>query len=91
MVSPLTFFGSDPNRSKNVNRGRGYYYKRNSYKKGWFSQYTGEADSVRKIKGKSQPKLSRKYQHAGDTTKRKRINHRVQISPRKQRRMKGWF
>jgi len=91
MVSPLKYKAVDPNKTKTRNRGRGYYYMRNSYKQGWHSKYSGEGDKVRKIKGDSQPKLKRTYQHAGDKNKRKRITHRVQLTPKKQRRMKGWF
>lgn len=91
MVSPLQYKAVDPNKTKMRNRGSGYYYMRNTYKKGWFSKYSGSNDKVRRIKGESQPNLKRTYQHAGDKNKRQRITHRVQVSPRKQRRMKGWF
>lgn len=101
MVSPLVWKRTDPNKTKTRNRGKGYYYRRSSYKRGWYSKYSGEGsqDGAYKFpkvakdgrEGRSTPKLSKRYEHAGDRNRRKRVSHRVQVSPRKQKRKKGWF
>jgi len=101
MVSPLVFKRTDPNKTKNRNRGSGFYYMRSSYKRGWYSKYSGEGSQDGSYKfpakakdgrrGRSSPKLPRTYEHAGDRRRRKKTTHRVQVSPRKQKRKKGWF
>ena len=87
MPSPMKFYGSDPIK---MGRGKGYYYLRGGYKRGWMSKYTGEHDaSYRPSRNKK--KLTRAYEHTGDTDRMKRRTHKVQRTPRKYVFLKGFF
>lgn len=88
MVSPLKYFKADPN---NKGRGRGFYYRRISYKRGWFSKFSSARDGVHKIKGKAHPKLGRRYEHAGDRKKVKSMGVFKPTARAKPKKMFGWF
>lgn len=88
MVSPLKYFKSDPNKA---GRGRGFYYRRISYKRGWFSKFSNDRDGVHKITGKALPKLSRRYEHAGDRRKVKSMGVFKPTAHTKPRRKWGFF
>jgi hypothetical protein len=86
MPSPLKFYRSDP---LGKGRGRGYYYKRGGYKRGWMSKYSGSQDgNYRPSKNR---KVTRAYEHTGDKNRMKRTRHKVQKSPRKYIFLKGFF
>ena len=90
MVSPLKYFRRDPNKTKTRNRGAGYYYKRSSYKRGWYSKYSAMRDAKKRDLRKSK-RLSREYQHAGDLNTHRKIKALLNVSPRKKELFKGWF
>jgi len=85
MVSPLEYKHKDPNKK---GRGAGYYYKRNSYKRGHWSKYSGDRDAKKKVIRKSKG-LSFDYSHAGDRKIRRRSTQkRGKYSKKK---IFGWF
>lgn len=63
MVSPIKYFRQDPNKTKLNNRGAGYYYKRNSYKRGWHSKFTETGDGIKKSQ---ETRFTKSYRHTGD-------------------------
>ena len=87
MPSPLKFFRSDP---LNKGRGKGYYYRRGGYKRGWMSKYSGSQDGTYRP-SKNVKKLKPRYEHTGDKNRMKRTKHRVKTSPKKWKVLKGFF
>jgi hypothetical protein len=87
MPSPMKFFKSDPMRK---GRGKGFYYKRGGYKRGWMSKYSGSQDGSYRPR-KNTKKLQRRYEHTGDRNRMKRTTHRVKVSPKKWKVFKGFF
>ena len=71
-------------------RGKGYYYNRGGYKRGWMSKYSGLQDGNYRPH-KNTKKLKARYEHTGDRNRQKRTTHRVQKSPKKFGFLKGYF
>lgn len=87
MVSPLKYKRSDPNKKR---RGAGWYYKRNTHKRGWWSKYKLSRDA-RKRATHQKKNVNPRYEHTVDRNTRKRRVATVRKSPRKKVRRKGWF
>lgn len=87
MVSPLTWKRSDPNKKR---RGAGFYYKRNTHKRGWWSKYKNQRDAKKRARHQKK-NVNPRYVHTVDRNTRKKKVSTVRISPRKTRRRKGWF
>lgn len=87
MVSPLKWKRSDPNKK---GRGAGYYYKRNTLKRGWFSKYKLSRDAKKRATHQKK-RVSDTYVHTVDRNTRKKRVATVRKSPRKKVRRKGWF
>ena len=65
MVSPIKFMRVDPNKTKSRNRGAGYYYKRSSVRKNWYSKFTETADGMKKSQ---ETRFAKPYRHTGDAS-----------------------
>lgn len=63
MVSPIKYFRVDPNKTKSRNRGAGYYYKRSSVRKGWYSKFSEGRDAQKKSQ---ETRFTKAYRHTGD-------------------------
>ena len=86
MVSPLKYYGSDPNKK---GRGAGYYYRRAGYKRGWNSKYEGTRDGSRKVTKAT--KVSGRYEHAGDIKPAKKTYHTIRVGKRRGKQFFGFF
>lgn len=82
----MKFYNRDP---MGKGRGRGYYYNRGGYKKGWMSKYSGAHDGT--YRPSKNTKVTGRYEHTGDRNRMKRTKHKVRTSPRKHIFLKGFF
>lgn len=93
MPQPQKFYKRDPDGK---GRGAGFYYSR-TVPKGRrrvhvHSKYGGRRDGNYKYpNAKGQPHLKPKYDHSGDRTHKRKTTHSVKTSPKKVKRMTGWF
>lgn len=93
MPSPQKFYKRDPDGKA---RGAGFYYTRTiargSRRVHVHSKYSPMRDAKYHIKhGVAKPHLPEKYAHTGDTHRDRKIYKRAMVSPRKTKKLFGWF